>query len=251
MRTGYSCYMLDPYRVAETMGESARYLELTPATGELQAAQDLKNNLLDPKGIRPILTILLLPDGTFFDTGAEPVSWRDGLRLVDLLKPETLRAVGVAGDDGEDALVDRARTQIESISAELKERSVGLAYENHGEKASTVRRIVEAFDRDLVGVLLDPSNGYLSGEDPLSVMDELMPLTRYMHVKDVPLNPDGSLAAPSCPLGEGNANWAAYARRIRAAGGDYLFVFELPGYKGGVFDGYRRSLEVLRELLAE
>jgi sugar phosphate isomerase/epimerase len=251
VRTGFSCYKLDPYEVAARMGRAAGHLEVLLPAGGLAAAKRMRSELFDASGIAPILTVLVMPKGVVLDSEGHATRWRDGVAFIDAFGAKLLRVVGVMGGDDDKAFIKRAAAQIEGIMPDIEKRDITLAYENHGEKTSVVRRLLDAVDSPRLGVLLDPPNGYMSGEDPVGVLEALLPQAAYLHVKDVPLDERGRLTAVSCPVGEGSADWRSLAERLKAAGKDFLYVFELPACQGDVFEGYQRSLAAFERLFGE
>ncbi|MCE9612815.1 MAG: sugar phosphate isomerase/epimerase [Lentisphaerae bacterium] len=250
MRTGFSCWQLDPLRVVAQVGAAAQALELlVPADGKA-TAQRWRDELVVARGIEPILTILCLPDRVAFDSERAPLPWPDGLPFVDVLGVRRLRVVGVPGQDSPDAFAARVIRQLRGLIPDVNARGLTLNYENHGEATATVTRILDGIGTPPLFALLDPLNAYLAGEAPEAVIATLLERRGYIHVKDVTAGADGRPSPTCCPVGEGVADWAALLPRLRARGDDFLAVFELPGCGDDGYAGYPRSLAAFRALTA-
>ena len=247
MTFGFSCYQLDPFVVADALGAQASLLELTVPEGGVEAATRVRRELLDPRGIEAVLSVLLLPDGIALDGGSQLVPWAEAAPFLDILRPRTLRLVGVKGQGYDSAYVDRIAGQIAEIVPHAEARGAGLAYENHGEPLTTMQGILHAVDSPMLRILLDPANGHTSGDGPLAVTEALLPLAEYVHVKDLAVADDGR--GTLCAVGDGDMPWPDLCRMFRMARRPEIFAFELPAYAGNAVDGYRQGMAAFRRLM--
>lgn len=251
MQIGFSCYALNPRVIAAHLAPPATALELLLPAGRLAAAAHLRDEMLVPRRIRPILTILSFPDRVYFDAEGSLVPWPDGVAFIELLGVRLLRVVGVPGGQDEATFTRRVAMHLRTILPYADRNGITLAYENHGEKLPVVQGLLALLDHPRFRILLDCGNGYLSGETPDRVTRALLPHAAYFHIKDVRFGPNGeTLPQHCCPVGTGNLDWRDLGRRIMAAVRDPLFVFELPGWSGDAVAGYRDSLAAFRLALS-
>ena len=124
---------------------------------------------------------------------------------------------GLDTDEG----VERVVSSIEACLPEAAARGVTLVMENHykdgfwkhrefAQKKDLFVRIVDRIRSPWFGVQFDPSNAVVAGDDPLEVLDAVLPRVRTVHASDRSLAPgatledlrqaDGTLgyAPPSC-----------------------------------------------------
>ena len=248
MRIGFGTYMLDPVEIAAALAPDATMMELLIPKGRLGSAIRLRRDVLAPRRIEAILTILCFPDQICFDSEGTLVSWADGQDYLNVFTPCFLRVVGIQKTDSDAAFVKRVVRQIKGIMPEVERRDIVLAYENHGEKLRIIRGMLAGIKNPRFKILLDCGNGYMSGETPDTVTDALLPHAAYFHIKDVKLGPDGeTLPQVCCPVGEGDLNWPRLFRKIKKAVPDPICVFELPGWPGHAAKGYRKSLAAFRK----
>lgn len=104
-----------------------------------------------------------------------------------------------------DAHVDDAISHIRNLLPEFERRRSCLCLENHGGlRMKHVRRVLETFPSEWLGLCLDVGNPVLTLEDPIPVVEELAPRTYTCHMKDWQLIrcADG-ITVRSCALGQG------------------------------------------------
>jgi hypothetical protein len=248
MRIGFGTYMLDPVEIATALASDADMMELLIPKGRLESAIHLRRDVLAPRGIEAILTILCLPDQIYFDSEGALLPWADGQDYLNIFTPRFLRVVGVQKTDGDAAFVKRMVKQIKGIMPEVERRDIVLAYENHGEKLTIVQGMLAGIRHPRFKILLDCGNGYMSGETPDIVTDALLSSAAYFHIKDVKLGPNGeTLPQVCCPVGDGDLDWPKLFRKIKKVVPDPICVFELPGWAGHAAKGYRKSLAAFRK----
>jgi len=241
MHLGVSCYMLDPVKIAESFSLAAEMLELSMPIGGVAAAQQLRDEVLVPKNLKSVVSVLLMPENIVFDGGAELVPWEVGLEQLSILDPIYLRLVGCKKDVYDDKFIERIQLQIKQILPEAEKRGLTLAYENHGEPLDVIQKILDNIPSDSFKILLDPGNSFRSHDDPEMLVDTLLPRTAYLHVKDVYYNESGSVV--DCVVGDGTFEWTKIIPKLKAANRDFIYLFELPSYKGDSVEGFRRSME--------
>lgn len=75
---------------------------------------------------------------------------------------------------------------ITQLLPSLKKNNIVLALENHDRfSASTLKDIINATDKDYVGICLDTANSLGAGEGVNQVLQILMPYTVNLHIKDI------------------------------------------------------------------
>jgi 3-oxoisoapionate decarboxylase len=107
-----------------------------------------------------------------------------------------------------DDYVKDAIAHIKNLLPEFERRGLYLCLENHGGlRMKYIRRVLETFPSEHLGLNLDTGNAVLTMEDPLEVAEELAPRTYTCHLKDWNLlrSSDG-LIARGCSLGDGVVN---------------------------------------------
>ena len=143
----------------------------------------------------------------------------------------------------ENAAVDQVVHCIESCLPEAEKNGVVLSMENHfkdgywmypefAQKMDIFTRIVDKIDSPWFGVQYDPSNTIVAGEDPLELLDKVLPKVKTMHASDRYLE-EGyklddvmlSLAQKGYPehlhhgeVGKGLNDYPAIFRKLAAAG---------------------------------
>ena len=165
-----------------------------------------------------------------------------------------------------------ARACIEACLEHAERRGVVLAMENHykdnywqyPEFAQHLEVFVEvalAIDSPWFGVNYDPSNALLAGEDPLRVLDAVLPRVVSMHASDRHLLPGHDIAElrrqdegagysailHHGEIGRGHNDYDAILSRLAGAGFDGWISVE-DGMDG--MDELRRSVAFLRDKLA-
>lgn len=98
------------------------------------------------------------------------------------------------GLDTEATIVQVVRC-IEACLPEAEQCGVNLVIENHfkdgcwtysefAQKMELFLRIVNAIDSPVFGVQYDPSNTFVAGEDPIALLDLVLPRVKTMHASD-------------------------------------------------------------------
>ena len=149
------------------------------------------------------------------------------------------RRPGVGRDEG----VDRAVACIEACLPEAEQCGVTLAIENHykdgfweypefAQKQEIFLEILRRIDSPRFGVQYDPSNALLAGDDPIALLDAVLPRAVTMHASDRFLLPgytlddfrqaDGTLGYPEGLVhgvtGRGMIDYNAVFARLSGAG---------------------------------
>lgn len=94
-----------------------------------------------------------------------------------------------------DATIDQVVHSIEACLPEAERCGVELVIENHfkdgyrkysefAQKMDLFLRIVNAIDSPWFGVQYDPSNTFVAGEDPIELLDLVLPRVKTMHASD-------------------------------------------------------------------
>lgn len=94
---------------------------------------------------------------------------------------------------------------LQLVEPVMKKHRVKLAVENHKDwRATELRTVIQQLSSEWVGVTLDFGNSIALMEDPMEVVNTLVPYVMSTHVKDMGVEeyPDGFLLS-EVPLGEG------------------------------------------------
>jgi sugar phosphate isomerase/epimerase len=120
-----------------------------------------------------------------------------------------------AADPSQAKILDRLRESA-SIFADV---GSAIALETGQEPAEALQAVLEALDREKVGVNFDPANMILYGSgDPISALKTLLPRVRQVHLKDaVASNASGSEWGSEVPVGEGSVDWPGFFATIDTA----------------------------------
>ena len=134
---------------------------------------------------------------------------------------------------------------IEACLPEAEKRGVKLVIENHfmdgywkhrefAQKMSVFLSIVNQINSPFFGVQYDPSNAMVAGDDPIDLLDAVLPRVMTMHASDRYLLPgrsleslrqnDGTLGYPDCLVhgvtGRGTNDYEAIFTRLSKVGFD-------------------------------
>jgi sugar phosphate isomerase/epimerase len=129
--------------------------------------------------------------------------------------------------------ISRAAEGIRSLLPLAAELGVILSVEQMGSqqalctRSEHMRAVVEAVDSPAFGLTYDPGNFYLTGEDCVKPLPDLLPFVRHVHFKDIKLRPDGWT---SVPLGTGEVPLDTVYRVLADGGYDGYISVE---YEGG------------------
>ncbi|MDD5305190.1 MAG: sugar phosphate isomerase/epimerase [Elusimicrobia bacterium] len=142
------------------------------------------------------------------------------------------------GREPYDALLELATAGLETVEASAKRHGVKAVLEiHHGSiapSASAARRLLEGFDPEAAGAILDPGNMVHEGfESWAKGMDILGPYLAHVHVKnatwvlkDKPAGGPFVWEPRTARLREGHANWRAILTALRAAGYEGWYSIE-------------------------
>jgi sugar phosphate isomerase/epimerase len=128
-----------------------------------------------------------------------------------------------------EAALAGAREQLRRAEPLVRRYGVRLAVENHKDQRMDERlRLLEEFSSEHIGACIDVGNNIALLEDPIEVVNALLPWTLTVHFKDQGLREyeDGFLLA-DVPLGEGCINLREVIRLIRDAKPQVRFHLEL------------------------
>jgi sugar phosphate isomerase/epimerase len=126
----------------------------------------------------------------------------------------------------------RAAEGIRAVIPAAAELGVTLTVEQMGSPAALctrgehMRAIVEAVDSPHFGLTYDPGNFYLTGEDCVKPLPDLLPWVRHVHFKDIRLKADGWI---SVPLGTGEVPLDGVYRVLAEGGYDGYISVEYEG----------------------
>jgi len=121
---------------------------------------------------------------------------------------------GISLDD----YVDDAISHTRNLLPEFERRGMYLCLENHGGlRTKHMRRVLETFPSEHLGLCLDTGNPILTLEDPIEIVEELAPRTYTCHLKDWNLiRCEEGLVVRGCALGEGVVDLRAALDVLRA-----------------------------------
>lgn len=218
-------------------GEVARLIE---AHGLSVPCCDVSVDLLqdDPGGRREAAQAL-----------AEHV--RQAARLgspVALIVPGSLRE-GLEFAEG----AARAADGIRSVLPLAAELGITLTVEQMGSPRALCRRgehlraIIDAVQSPHFGLTYDAGNFYITGEDPVRPLADLLPWVRHAHFKDIRLEGGGRWT--SVPLGQGEVPLEAVYRILADGGYDGYISVEYEG-PGDPRPAVQTGVEYLRRLMA-
>lgn len=132
------------------------------------------------------------------------------------------RRMDEALSEREDLFVHSMRELARTASA----RGIHLNIETKGwsfaHDGRSMVRLLETIGSPAVGILLDPANQVMDGEDPTQELALQVPFVRHVHFKDAARGPaadphDGA-ATLLRPAGEGSVPWRAILRALRQGG---------------------------------
>lgn len=88
--------------------------------------------------------------------------------------------------------------------------------------ARSMLRLLETIGSPAVGILLDPANQVMDGEDPTQDLALQVPFVRHVHFKDAAEGPAGDSHAGAAtllrPAGEGSVPWRTILHALREGG---------------------------------
>lgn len=128
--------------------------------------------------------------------------------------------------------ITRAAESIRSVIPAAESLGVALTVEQMGSdqalctRGEHMRAVVEAVDSPRFGLTYDPGNFYITGEDCVKPLPDLLPWVRHVHFKDIKLRPDGW---DSVPLGTGEVPLEAVYRILAQGGYDGCISVEYEG----------------------
>jgi len=128
--------------------------------------------------------------------------------------------------------IARAAEGIRAVIPTAAELGVALTVEQMGSpqalcaRGEHMRTVVEAVDSPHFGLTYDPGNFYLTGEDCVKPLPDLLPWVRHVHFKDIRLKADGWI---SVPLGTGEVPLDAVYRVLAEGGYDGYVSVEYEG----------------------
>ena len=159
---------------------------------------------------------------------------------------------------------------IEACLPHAEECGVCLVMENHfkdgawqyrefAQKKDVFLAVIERIDSPHFGVQYDPSNALVAGDDPIDVLDAVLPRVRTMHASDRYLLPgtaledlrqaDGTLGYPANLVhgvtGRGTNDYDAIFSRLKGAGFDGWISIE-DGENG--MDEMKESVDFLKRM---
>lgn len=138
-----------------------------------------------------------------------------------------------------------------------RSHQVGINIEPHGPLTNNVDllvRILKHFDDPLVGINFDTGNTFVAGNDPVGIVEALLPWIRHFHVKDVAaslrasVGKETGIAAGEVYVGQGiNAsNIAKIVQLLTARGWSGVMNIESKGESNTL-----KSLEWFRDVVAK
>lgn len=174
---------------------------------------------------------------------------------------------GLDVDEG----VERVVSAIEACLPEAARCGVTLVMENHykdgfwkyrefAQKKDLFVRIVERIASPWFGVQFDPSNAVVAGDDPLEVLDAVLPRVRTVHASDRSLAPgatledlrqaDGTLGYAAALVhgvtGKGMNDWHGIFTRLASLGRSDLWVSIEDGMNG--MEEMKESVDFLKRM---
>jgi sugar phosphate isomerase/epimerase len=117
------------------------------------------------------------------------------------------------------AFVADSRVAVRRAVAIATRKQVRLALENHKDwTAEEFVKLLKEFDSPWLGICLDTGNNLALLDDPMELVDALLPYTMSTHIKDMAVTPypDGFLLS-EVVLGHGFLDIAAIVKRIATA----------------------------------
>jgi sugar phosphate isomerase/epimerase len=111
----------------------------------------------------------------------------------------------------------------------LRKHQIALALENHkGWRSAEQAAWLKGLGSEYVGVLFDFGNNISLCEDPMETLDNLLPLVRMCHIKDMAVAPyeDGFLLS-EVPLGDGFLDIPGMVAKLRQKDPDMPFDLEM------------------------
>lgn len=147
--------------------------------------------------------------------------WQSIPYLINGIKmAKAIGAPAVATSDGPEIppgmtleqVYTRAVYHISEALPVARSHQVGINVEPHGPLTNNVelmKRLMKHFDDPLVGINFDTGNTFIAGNDPVSMVEELLPWIRHFHVKDVApeleqqIGKETGIAASSVYVGQG------------------------------------------------
>lgn len=206
----------DPIGPSTITAETPRLLRTAAGAGVSICGLAPSTSVMDPDGFAPMAA------------AAEAL----GAPLVRVTAPSW------DGTELFEPLFDRAIAGLEAIEAVARRHGVKAAIEIHmgtiAPSASAVRRLLEGFDPEAVGAILDPGNMIHEGYESWSLAAAVLgPYLAHVHVKnarwvltDKPAGGPWRWAPKPAPLREGAADWREILRVLRQSGYEGFLTVE-------------------------
>jgi sugar phosphate isomerase/epimerase len=175
--------------------------DLVADTAQAEAVASLASQIRRGAALgAPIILIVpgSLPSGTSFETGCARAA--DGIRALLPLAAELGVVLTVEQMGGERSLCRRG---------------------------PHLRAMLDALASPHFGLTYDAGNSYITREDPVGPLRDLLPWVRHVHFKDITLDPDGSWT--SVALGQGDVPLAEVYRILADGGYDGYVSVEYEG----------------------
>jgi sugar phosphate isomerase/epimerase len=131
-------------------------------------------------------------------------------------------------------------------------RSILIGLEPHQQYSKTpagLERIRKLVDSPVIGINFDTGNSYISGQDPIPWLEQVLPHLFHLHAKDISVSQSDAErgkvtgTAVGCACGEGVVDWAKVIELCRRADRDIVLSVEC-----GTVDEAARSIEHLQSL---
>jgi sugar phosphate isomerase/epimerase len=106
----------------------------------------------------------------------------------------------------------RAKYHLQEALAVAHTNNIGINVEPHGPLTTNLKlmaKLMKDLDDPLLGVNFDTGNTFVAGNDPVAMVQELLPWIRHFHVKDVApelkanIGKDTGIAASEVHVGQG------------------------------------------------
>jgi sugar phosphate isomerase/epimerase len=127
------------------------------------------------------------------------------------------------------ASFEENKTMVARAEPVLRKHQNALALENHkGWRSAEQAAWLKGLGSEYVGVLFDFGNNISLCEDPMETLDNLLPLVRMCHIKDMAVAPyeDGFLLS-EVPLGDGFLDIPGMVAKLRQKDPDMPFDLEM------------------------
>jgi len=161
--------------------------------------------------------------------GLQPHNLEQYFKIASRINSPILRVVIDSADYSPS--VDEIIRTIKLYVPELEERNVKLAIENHDRlKASTFVHIIESVGSPMVGICLDTVNSFGQAEGLETAIEQLIPYTINLHIKDFQIrrhDHNMGFSITGTPAGEGRLPLPELINRLRVLGKCESAILEL------------------------